>query len=93
MTGSVDILRAKLNAETGKLVWNELERHFARGVVIKVAGDLDLLMWLWPWLGTTSLPCRTGLLKTASPVPPVKMRWFGIKSRVSSGLWWRRPGY
>ena len=43
MTGSVDILRAKLNAETGKLVWNELERHFARGVVIKVAGDLDLV--------------------------------------------------
>jgi hypothetical protein len=37
------ILRAKLNAETGKLTWRELERHFARGVVIKVAGDLDLV--------------------------------------------------
>lgn len=43
MTESEDILRAKLNAETGKLAWKELERHFARGVVIKVAGDLDLV--------------------------------------------------
>lgn len=40
---SQDLLRAKLNAETGKLAWNELERHFARGVVLKVAGDLDLV--------------------------------------------------
>lgn len=36
-------LRAKLNAETGKLTWKELERHFARGVVIRVAGELDLV--------------------------------------------------
>jgi hypothetical protein len=43
MTEDDDILRAKLNAETGKLTWLELERHFARGVVIKVAGDLDLV--------------------------------------------------
>jgi hypothetical protein len=43
MTESEDIPRAKLNAETGKLAWKELERHFARGVVIKVAGDLDLV--------------------------------------------------
>jgi hypothetical protein len=37
-----DILRAKLNLETAQLGWSELERHFARGVVIKVAG-LDLV--------------------------------------------------
>jgi hypothetical protein len=43
MTEAEDILRAKLNAETGKLAWKELERHFARGVVVKVAGDLDLV--------------------------------------------------
>jgi hypothetical protein len=43
MTEAEEILRAKLNAETGKLTWKELERHFARGVVIKVAGDLDLV--------------------------------------------------
>ena len=36
-------LRTKLNAETGKLTWAELERHFARGAVIKVAGELDLV--------------------------------------------------
>lgn len=43
MTEADDILRAKLNAETGKLAWKELERHFARGVVIKVSGELDLV--------------------------------------------------
>ena len=36
-------LRAKLNAEPGKLTWKELERHFARGMVIRVAGELDLV--------------------------------------------------
>jgi hypothetical protein len=36
-------LRGKLNAETGRLVWPELERHFARGVVIKVDCSLDLV--------------------------------------------------
>lgn len=36
-------LRTRLNAETGKLQWPELERHFARGVVIKVDVSLDLI--------------------------------------------------
>ena len=36
-------LRAMLNAQTGKLAWPELERHFARGVVIRVAPELDLV--------------------------------------------------
>lgn len=43
MSEADELLLAKLNAETGKLPWKELERHFARGVVIKVAGELDLL--------------------------------------------------
>ena len=43
MTEAEQLLRARLNAETGRLAWTELERHFARGVVIKVAGDLDLV--------------------------------------------------
>jgi len=38
-----ELLRAKLNAETGKLSWPELERHFARGVLIRLAADLDLV--------------------------------------------------
>ncbi len=37
------VLRAKLNADTGQLDWRELERHFARGVVIRVAAGVDLL--------------------------------------------------
>ncbi len=40
---SGDELRAKLNLETGQLSWPELQRHFARGVVIVVAGDMDLI--------------------------------------------------
>jgi hypothetical protein len=43
MPESTDSLQAKLNAETGKLSWKELERHFARGVVIWVAPDLDIV--------------------------------------------------
>jgi len=43
MNESKEELRARLNGETGKLVWPELERHFARGVVIKVTNDLDLI--------------------------------------------------
>jgi len=43
MSEADDLLRAKLNAETGKLSWAELERYFARGVVVKVAEDLDLV--------------------------------------------------
>jgi hypothetical protein len=38
-----DILRAKLNLETAQLQWSELERHFARGSVIKVAVGADLV--------------------------------------------------
>ena len=36
-------LRSRLNAETAKLVWPELERHFARGAVIRVDPSLDLI--------------------------------------------------
>ncbi len=34
---------ARLNAETAKIAWPELERHFARGVVVRVAKSLDLV--------------------------------------------------
>ncbi len=37
------LLHAKLNSETGRLHWRELERHFARGAVVKVAPGMDLV--------------------------------------------------
>jgi hypothetical protein len=43
MSTTSDILRAKLNLETAQLAWPELERHFARGNVIKVAAGMDLV--------------------------------------------------
>lgn len=43
MTSPSDLLRAKLNLETAQLAWPELERHFARGDVIKVATGMDLI--------------------------------------------------
>jgi hypothetical protein len=43
MNESIEELRCRLNGETGKLGWNELERHFARGVLIRVAPGLDLV--------------------------------------------------
>jgi hypothetical protein len=36
-------LRAKLNSETAQIGWPELERHFARGVVVAVAPGMDLI--------------------------------------------------
>ncbi len=38
-----DELRQKLNLETGQIDWSELQRHFARGVVIAVGAELDLV--------------------------------------------------
>ena len=43
MTDPIELLRAQLNGETGQLSWQEIERHFARGVVIRVARSLDLV--------------------------------------------------
>ena len=36
-------LRRKLNLETAKLPWGELQRHFARGVMVVVSPELDLV--------------------------------------------------
>lgn len=36
-------IRDLLNSQTGKLEWSELQRHFARGMVIEVKTGLDLI--------------------------------------------------
>ncbi len=36
-------LRTKINRETARLPWSELERHFAQGAVIFVSPELDLI--------------------------------------------------
>lgn len=36
-------LHAKLNTETARISWNELERHFAHGSVVTVDPGLDLV--------------------------------------------------
>lgn len=36
-------LRDQINKETGQLGWQELQRYFARGVVVKVSAHLDLV--------------------------------------------------
>lgn len=38
-----DPLRVKLNAETARLHWHELLRHFASGLVVLVHDGLDLI--------------------------------------------------
>lgn len=43
MTHPSEVLRAKLNLETARLAWPELERHFARGVVVRIAPGMDLV--------------------------------------------------
>lgn len=38
-----DFRRAKINSETAKIAWSELQRFFAAGKVMRVAGHLDLV--------------------------------------------------
>jgi hypothetical protein len=41
--GSHSPLYMKLLGETAKIGWSELERYFARGVLLHIARDLDLV--------------------------------------------------
>lgn len=43
MSEDAELLREKLNLETGRMDWPSLARHFARGSVIKVSEGLDLV--------------------------------------------------
>lgn len=43
MQEPIEVLRARLNMETAKIGWSELQRQFAKGVVFKVAAELDLV--------------------------------------------------
>ncbi len=36
-------LRLKVNLETARLPWSELQRHFAQGTVVYVSEELDLV--------------------------------------------------
>lgn len=38
-----EVLRAKLNLDTARIGWNELQRHFAAGQLVAVRGGLDLV--------------------------------------------------
>lgn len=40
---SQDIHRAKVNLETSRIAWKELQRFFASGVAISVSAELDLV--------------------------------------------------
>jgi hypothetical protein len=39
----IEDLRLKLNRETARLPWHELQRHFAAGIVVEVDQVLDLI--------------------------------------------------
>ena len=43
MTKDNDILHAKLNLETAKIPWRDLQRFFAQGKVLLVSTDHDLV--------------------------------------------------
>ncbi|EKF75041.1 hypothetical protein A11A3_05094 [Alcanivorax hongdengensis A-11-3] len=43
MTDDLDILKAKLNQETAKADWRELQPFFARGQTVAVDPSLDLI--------------------------------------------------
>jgi len=41
--GNTEELHQKLNLETGKIGWQELQRYFARNLVINISNKLDLV--------------------------------------------------
>lgn len=43
MPSQDELLRAKLNGETARFAWKELQRFFAAGTVISVHDELDLV--------------------------------------------------
>ncbi len=38
-----EVYRTKINQETSRIAWRELQRFFASGATVLVAGDLDLV--------------------------------------------------
>jgi len=43
MTEETEEIESKLNLETAVISWADLVKHFARGVVIRVGGNVDLI--------------------------------------------------
>ena len=43
MKEDLEQITARLNTETARIEWKELERHFARGVLLTVSPKLDLV--------------------------------------------------
>lgn len=41
---SVDEIKARLNFETSRIHWHNLQTYYARGQVVRVAANTDLLM-------------------------------------------------
>jgi len=42
-TADRDEIKARLNAEAARIAWSDLERHYARGHVIRIADSADLI--------------------------------------------------
>lgn len=42
-TESPNEIKARLNLETSRIHWHDLQTHYARGQVVRVAADIDLL--------------------------------------------------
>jgi len=43
MQEQLEVLKARLNTETAKISWTEIQRFFAKGQVFIVAPELDLI--------------------------------------------------
>lgn len=52
-------LEARLNLETGRISWAELQPYFARGLTIRVAPELDLVQ-----VGRVFVDDQSGQVKT-----------------------------
>ena len=86
MTEEDELLRARLNLETGRIAWRDLQRFFAAGQTLSVASELDLVDVAFAIARDAATEVgawtRSGLL---APVSDAQARaWFAAESELWS---------
>ena len=88
-----DIAREKVNLETSKIAWKELQRFFASGTAVFVASR-----WIWSMLPTSFLSTikiwlHNGCKTTRSPSYPINKQLSGWNQILKFGRLSLNRGY
>ena len=81
------LLRAKLNLETARIPWAELQRFFARGVAVWIAPGLDLVDTAVAFSQDRPPWSRRRWPPGASPWSMPARPWSGRRETRTSGPW------